>query len=84
LAIEKDDGHYEEYPAYLGRDASAGFKFALLGIPEAKYEIRENPHPDYHLIVEPIEADDDAYTESVAEQVAKAINEDGRLRANHI
>jgi len=81
LEFEKDDGFYEEYPAYIARDSDSEFEIALLGIPDPKYEIRAHPSPYYDLRIEPIDAGDDAYTVDASKEFAALINADGRIKA---
>jgi hypothetical protein len=82
LKFERDTGHYEEYPAYVAHDKESGFKFALLGIPDPGYEIRENPSPHYNLLVEPIDwRGEHTFTVNVSRHVAAFINADGCLKA---
>lgn len=82
LPFDEDDGYYEEYPAFVANDRQAGIHFALLGIPDEKYEIRENPSKSYALTIEPIEPLEDAFTLNISASVAALINEDGRLKAH--
>ena len=82
LQFERDQGYYEEYPAYVADDEQADALLSLLGIPDPKYEIRKNPSPNYLLIVKPMKHVDATFEHDISEQIAAMINADGRLKAH--
>lgn len=74
---EEDSGKYEEYPAYVARDPQ--LSYALLGIPEPEYDIRDVKRNTYTLQVESIGIASDNAQEDISESLARTIRENSKL-----
>lgn len=77
LEFEEDSsGNFEEYPAYVARDNE--LSYALLGIPEPKYDIREIKRDTFSLQVESIDYSDSS-TVDISEDLLRRISEHSDL-----
>lgn len=76
-----DEWDYDEFPAYIAKDDT--YKYALLGIPDPEYDIRDDPPNIFQLEVRSlkIETDDENGNghEDISEEIAARLNRDGRL-----
>jgi hypothetical protein len=77
--VEDKSGYYEEFPAFEA--ARAGLRFALLGIPDPKYDIREEPRStDFQLIVEPMRSNDPGRKVDISQDIFEEIAKSGLLQ----
>ncbi|MBN3817440.1 hypothetical protein G3N57_12845 [Paraburkholderia sp. Se-20369] len=68
---------YEEYPAYVAdRD---GLRYALLGVPEPEYDVRDVPTNDFTLMVESTSLEPADSKIDISAELAKKIQESGLL-----
>ena len=75
-----DDWAYDEFPTYIAKDDT--YEYALLGIPDPKNEIRDDPPNTFQLEVSSIETDSDKNDEGhedISEEIVARLNKDGRL-----
>jgi len=75
-----DEWDYDEFPAYIAKDDD--YEYALLGIPDPKDEIRDDPPNIFQFEVSSIETDsdeDDEDHKDISEEIVARLNKDGRL-----
>ena len=76
--LEDQQGRYEEYPAYVAEDN--GIRYALLGVPEQGYDVRDEPTTDFTLLVEPILTKREDAIVDTSGGLIDRIQRDGRLK----
>ena len=76
-----ENWRFDEFPAYISKDDI--YEYALLGIPDPEYDIRDDPENIFQLEVYTIrsnshEGNDEGHKD-ISEEIAAKINKDGRL-----
>jgi hypothetical protein len=74
---EDTEGRFDEFPAFIAE--ASGLQYALLGIPDADEDIRDNPTNDFELqVVSTVPTSGNAT--DISEELIAKLKKDGRLK----
>lgn len=74
---EDTQGGFDEYPAFIAE--SSGLRYALLGVPLPKDDVRDKSSNDFALLVKPSAPKTGEKREDISERLIIQIKSDGRL-----